>query len=686
MGNVPTPAMTTSTLVGAHPALERYTTEKVNDVAAVPEPGFTDPELSEIWCEGELQDAARTGAATNRAPATRSTAATSGETASAARPRGDTADMRVLSDHRSMGARVPTGHGRGVLSAAIRAPCCTVYRHLQQRKGRSLLRNHGQSEARALDSAEQLRRVRSRLRWSLVLLFLIAMVLAGPAATALDGASRVVLVDILRVVAVAAILPLILTAIARRVTGAVEELAVSHDQLLNLYDEARVDALIDPISGLGNHRAFQEELTRQIEDARRQGHTLALALVDLDDLKRTNDEEGHAGGDQVLGAMGRLISTACRAADRGFRIGGDEFAILMPRVDAEMATSVIRRVLAVALEAEPQRRGARSFSFSAGLSAYPEPAGDGQRLFRQADAALYWAKTHGRTDVQAFDPEHHGAGDDGRSTPELVTAVLDVATRRAVTPVYQTIFDLSTGEAVGFEGMVRPAEDSGFRDADALFLAAEAVGRTAELDMVCIGVVAAGAKLPDSAQYLALNISPRTLETDQFHVADLLAIVEPHGIPPDRIVLEITEREAIDDVSRLRENLERCRAEGIRIAADDVGAGNAGLRLLSEIQFDIVKIDLSLVQGGALRGSAMAVLRAIRDMALQSGANVVAEGIETVDHLEVVHALELVAGQGFLLGMPSPEILAAPLDIGSFLAAREARRRTLGGFLDLEIA
>jgi len=134
MGNVPTPAMTTSTLVGAHPALERYTTEKVNDVAAVPEPGFTDPELSEIWCEGELQDAARTGAAPNRATVTRSATATSGDAASATRTRGDAVDMRVLSDHRSMGARVPTGHKHGVLSAAIRAPCCTVYRHVQQRE------------------------------------------------------------------------------------------------------------------------------------------------------------------------------------------------------------------------------------------------------------------------------------------------------------------------------------------------------------------------------------------------------------------------------------------------------------------------------------------------------------------------------------------------------------------------
>jgi len=110
-------------------------TENVKDVAVVPEPGLTDPELSEIWCVGELQDAARTGAAPSWATVTRSTAATSGEAASARRPRGDAVDMRVLSDQRSMGARVPTGHGSGVLSAAYRTSGRAVYRNPQQTKG-----------------------------------------------------------------------------------------------------------------------------------------------------------------------------------------------------------------------------------------------------------------------------------------------------------------------------------------------------------------------------------------------------------------------------------------------------------------------------------------------------------------------------------------------------------------------
>jgi diguanylate cyclase (GGDEF)-like protein len=533
------------------------------------------------------------------------------------------------------------------------------------------------------DAAGPLHRVRSRLAWSLALLFLIAMVLAGPAAGALDFSAGPATLATLRFVAVAVALPVLMSLLARRVMRPTEELAASHDRLQRLYDQARLDALIDPISGLGNHRAFQEELTRQIEDARRHSQSLALALIDLDDLKRVNDEEGHAGGDEVLAAMGRLISAASRAADRGFRIGGDEFAVLLPRANADMATVVVRRLLGSALNAEAPRPGARPFSFSAGLSAYPSPAGDGQRLFRQADAALYWAKKHGRTDVQAFDPERHGAADDRRSTPELAEAVMEIAARKAVKPVYQTVYDLRTGEPVGFEGLVRPVDGAGFRDTQSLFVAAEAAERTVELDLVCVEVVAAGATLPDSESYLAINVSPRTLETEQFRVSDLLAILAPHQIPPSRVVLEITEREAIEDMDRLRENLERCRAEGIRIAADDVGAGNAGLRLLSEIRFDIVKIDLSLVQRGALRDSALAVLRGIRDIAQQSGAVVVAEGIESADQLEVVRALDLFAGQGYLLGMPSAEIRAEALDLESLLQAHIARLRSLGGFLDL---
>ena len=128
-------------------------------------------------------------------------------------------------------------------------------------------------------------------------------------------------------------------------------------------------------------------------------------------------------------------------------------------------------------------------------------------------------------------------------------------------------------------------------------------------------------------------------------------------------MLELTERESVEDIGRLRQAVEACRTAGIRLAADDVGAGNAGLRLLSQIRFDIVKIDLSLVQGGAVHDASLEVVKTLRDLADRWGALVVAEGIETANQLEVVRSLGIGAGQGYLLGRPTDRPSTEPLDL-----------------------
>jgi EAL domain-containing protein (putative c-di-GMP-specific phosphodiesterase class I) len=135
------------------------------------------------------------------------------------------------------------------------------------------------------------------------------------------------------------------------------------------------------------------------------------------------------------------------------------------------------------------------------------------------------------------------------------------------------------------------------------------------------------------------------------------------GLDPRHVVLELTEREAVEDLGRLRQAAESCRVAGIRLAADDVGAGNAGLRLLSQLRFDIVKIDLSLVQGGALHDASLEVIRTLRDLADRWGALVVAEGIETPAQLDIVRSLGIGAGQGYLLGRPTDRPSTDPLDL-----------------------
>ena len=174
-------------------------------------------------------------------------------------------------------------------------------------------------------------------------------------------------------------------------------------ELAELYGQAREDSLLDALTGLGNHRAFQEELRRQLELAARQGSTLALILVDVDDLKKVNDEKGHAAGDQLLAAVGKITMNAIRRGDRAFRVGGDEFALLLPTADVETGLVVARRMLASALS-NNYADGADPFSLSIGISAFPTPSLQGDLLYRHADAALYWCKRHGRHERRGLRP------------------------------------------------------------------------------------------------------------------------------------------------------------------------------------------------------------------------------------------------------------------------------------------
>jgi EAL domain-containing protein (putative c-di-GMP-specific phosphodiesterase class I) len=255
--------------------------------------------------------------------------------------------------------------------------------------------------------------------------------------------------------------------------------------------------------------------------------------------------------------------------------------------------------------------------------------------------------------VTTFDPTKHGASALERPIAEVAAEVARVAAVGALRSVFQPIFDLRTGQPRGYEGLIRPMQGSGFADPSELFAAAEAAGKTVELDLACLATsISAFASLRLTGS-LTLNLSPRTLEADDFSVHTLVRLLDRHGVSPSRVVLELTEREAVEDMDRLVRAVEACRAAGMRIAADDVGAGNAGLRLLSQLKFDIVKIDLSLVQGGAVRATSEEVVRTLKDLADRWGALVIAEGVETAEQLAFVRSLGIRAGQGYIMVLQS---------------------------------
>ena len=440
----------------------------------------------------------------------------------------------------------------------------------------------------------------------------------------------------------------------------VSPLARSRADLNDRYQAALADALQDPLTGLGNHRAFQEELDRQVEASQRYGTPLSLAIVDLDEFKAINDGKGHAFGDRALAHFGTLMTAGLRRADRPFRIGGDEFAVLLPHTDAEGAKIVVRRLLASALQpALRSNADPGSLSFSAGISAVPEPANSRAQLYSQADAALYAAKRAGRTDVQIFD-------DSTEPTEELGgvgMAVAEVLARGWLRPVYQPIMELKTRNLLGVEGLIRPVAPAPFADPASLFAAAAASGHLVELDLACIETIVAGAADLVPGAFLSVNLSPATVEAPEFSTAALLSILARHGFPPERLLLELTEQQPVTDLERIRLKLDTCRGAGIRLAADDVGAGYAGLRLLAELTFDVIKVDLTLVQRSANSASSTAVIESVVALAGRTGAMLVAEGIEHPEQLEQLDRLGITVGQGYLLGRPGSLPAVAPSEV-----------------------
>jgi diguanylate cyclase (GGDEF)-like protein len=429
-------------------------------------------------------------------------------------------------------------------------------------------------------------------------------------------------------------------------------LARSREELHLRYEAALADSLSDPLTGLGNHRAFQEELTRQVEAAQRYSTPLALAIIDLDGFKLLNDRSGHAYGDQALTHFGDTVSTSIRRVDRPFRVGGDEFAILLPHTDADGARTVVRRVLAATLQPARQRDGEETpeISFSAGISALPEPATTRAQLYSQADAALYQAKHAGRTEVVIFDPAVEAV----EVSSDAALAIAEVVARGQLRPVYQPIVDLASGRVLGVEGLIRPVAPAPFPDPGALFSAAASSGHTVSLDLTCFETIVRGARLLEPDQFLSVNLSPITVEAPEFGAPVLQSILARLHFPPSRIVLELTEREEIRDVDKVRGRLEACRSAGMRLAADDVGAGNAGLRLLSEMQFDIIKVDLELVRRSSASATSSAVIESVVALAAHTNAMVIGEGVEEDAQVSQLAALGVTAGQGYLLGRPGP--------------------------------
>jgi len=414
-------------------------------------------------------------------------------------------------------------------------------------------------------------------------------------------------------------------------------------------------ALTDPLTGLGNHRAFHEEFQRELARAARHGQRLSMALIDLDDFKLVNDKHGHAHGDQVLAAFAACLRRT-RVEDRPFRIGGDEFALLLPYASASEAETLLERLRQTVETTLP------GVTVSIGIAELDEEVEDAETLREQADAALYESKRRGRNTIVGFDSIRAHAS---IVSPAKLHAVRRLIADRSFAFAFQPIMELESGNILGYEALMRPQRESGLSSPQEVFDIAEKLGRAPELDRLCFQAILARAGELPAGTLLFINLSPQSLDHGAFSSSDLLATLQAAGMSPSRIVFEITERSVARADIVVRE-ARRLHELGFLLALDDVGAGNAGLDMLRRVTVDFVKIDRSVIAQALIDDSAAAVLSGIIAFARHARTFVIAEGIETRAMLDIIREAGMpdpatqggVQGvQGYLFGRPSEVIV-----------------------------
>jgi diguanylate cyclase (GGDEF)-like protein/PAS domain S-box-containing protein len=425
-------------------------------------------------------------------------------------------------------------------------------------------------------------------------------------------------------------------------------------------EQLRHRAFHDPLTQLANRALLSDRLQHALAREGRFEDQVAVLFVDLDDFKTVNDALGHASGDELLVMAARRLRSCLRSADTAARLGGDEFGVLLEGVsDVDEAVAVARRILDAI--AEPFSIGGLPVPLhaSVGVALGAAQVVSADEIMRNADIAMYAAKRAGKGRYVVFRADQHadlvrrfpseGSGDPDRVTwfersEEQRNEVLRLLREDdGIVPVFQPIVDLRTGEVAGYEALARFPGDAAGRPPNVWFAQAHRCGLGAQLEARAVAAALAN-RCQAPPGYVSVNLSPAALRGDELWRA----------LPNDLagVVVEITEHELVADGERLQATLHQLRARGARIAVDDAGAGYAGLRQLTVLRPDIIKLDRGLIEDVAHDDAKQALVECFVRFAERTEAAVCAEGIESLDDMLVLARLGVMYGQGYAIARP----------------------------------
>jgi diguanylate cyclase (GGDEF)-like protein len=439
--------------------------------------------------------------------------------------------------------------------------------------------------------------------------------------------------------------------------------------------QLRHQAFHDSLTGFANRALFAERVRTALTQPFAGDRRPVVLFVDLDDFKTINDNLGHSAGDKLLIAVAERVRVTLRPDDVVARLGGDEFAVLLERSDRSEAEGVASR-LVEELRAPFVVEG-RELRVHASIGiAFTANGNVVEDLLRNADVAMYSAKTNGKGSYAWYDPDMHVRAQRRQQLAETLEGSVE---REEIEAYYQPIVALDTGRVVGLEalarwrhpvrGLVLPesfiplAEESGFMPP---------IGRTV-LRLACeqLGAWRSRHRFHQDLM-VSVNLSQSELRSPNL-TSDVKEILAGTGIPPDRLILEITETSAMQDPADAIDKLRELRLLGVRIALDDFGTGYSSLSQLSDVPIDMLKIAKPFVD--RIESDSTFVDTILR-LAANLGVEVVAEGIETCEQAEKLRSFGCALGQGFYYAPPSePLVIGSRLAFGPVVLRPDAARR-----------
>jgi len=418
----------------------------------------------------------------------------------------------------------------------------------------------------------------------------------------------------------------------------------------------------DPLTGLHNRRQFNDLLHYEIGRSERHKHEFSVLMLDLDDFKDINDSYGHPTGDSALCAIASVLLEHTRNGDLCARVGGDEFAIILtetgPQGAKVVAENVGRALREMAITSVQGNRF--HLTVSIGVSSYPADGITIDTLLEGVDAAMYKAKDMGKDGVYAFDATETRISI--RETRDNAENLREALKEGRIIPYYQSIVNCQTGELYAFETLARLKAPTGETTSAATFIETiDKYGLARELDLAMINNSFAAkracmdAKSPEANAKIFINLSVQEIQGRGI-LGYAEELCQQLQLPPESIVFELLERDAIGDMTNMRRFLTNLRRKGFAFALDDFGTGYNSFHYLRELHFDYVKIDGAFVRNILNSKVDYALVHNLSKLCQDLDILTVAEFVENQEIWDALKDMGINFAQGYHIGMPQSEM------------------------------